>query len=178
MSGQKMDVACTVAQRLNDTFNRVLRIRTEILAFTGSYSEIDHAIIKGYRERRIDNREIKRRFEDFMYQSSGNADADALLWAVKRARSRREKRRLVIVLSDGNPSCCYSGSGNRHSGDADNMLTQVTTELKRFKDVEIYGIGIQDRNVKRYYGERAQVIDNPLVLNAVLVKTLKEALLK
>ena len=58
------------------------------------------------------------------------------------------------------------------------MLTQVTNDLKKYRDVEIYGIGIQDKNVKRYYGERAQVIQSPLDLNRVLVTTLKEALLK
>lgn len=72
-----------------------------------------------------------------------NSDGDALLMTWGKLRQRREKRRIILALSDGQPACAGNGTCVSH-------LKQVTTMLSK-SDVELYGIGIISDAVKKFY---------------------------
>ena len=91
-----------------------------------------------------------------------------MCWAAHRLLARDEKRKILIVLSDGNPTCVEDGY-------ADAGLKMVTEDLQSRPDMELYGIGIMDTNVRRYYGDNARVINRADELDEVLLDTLKEA---
>jgi Mg-chelatase subunit ChlD len=162
----KKSLACATAARLNHIFDTVLHTPVEILAFSAKHQGPRHLIVKPF-DKRVTADQIGRRFSEANMSSGGNADADALLWAASRLMKRREKRKILIVLSDGSPSWAYNG-------DYDAGLKEVTKELSRVPGLDLYGIGIDDENVKRYYGNKALVIRDTASLNKAVLKTLEE----
>ena len=91
----------------------------------------------------------------FMKRCAGgmNCDGEAVLWAYHRLAKRLEKRRILMVLSDGQPAATLNGaSANWH-------LREVVKFVAEKKDVEFLGIGIQSSAVKRYY-PRYVVVNN------------------
>ena len=110
------------------------------------------------------------RFASFSKHMSGNGDPDAVLFAYNRIKDRNEKRKVLIVLSDGSPSFAIQGC-------ADHGLKQVTQDIERSGVVELYGIGIQDSNVTRFYKNNV-VIRNVSDLDTKLVELLKSIILK
>lgn len=74
-----------------------------------------------------------------------NADGEALLASAKRLAARPEQRKLMIVLSDGAPSCpgltWKKGSG--HLVDAIKRITN--------SGIELFGVGLRHETIKQYY---------------------------
>lgn len=83
--------------------------------------------------------------------AGANHDAAGLYHAYKETIKRSEKKRVVIVLSDGQPSA--SGIP------AHNQLLKLTKRIEEEKAVELMGIGICDKSVKSYYRRWAVVND-------------------
>ncbi|QIG69113.1 cobalamin biosynthesis protein [Rhizobium phage RHph_N1_15] len=108
-------------------------------------------IFKEFHERI--NAEVKKRFayqrkvQPFM---GGNIDGESLEYAAMRLAKRKEKRKVIIVLSDGFPA------GAR--GDDEHLKYMVERLTKAGYD--LVGIGIKSNAVARFY-------DNYLVLNTV-----------
>ncbi|MFC6671043.1 cobaltochelatase CobT-related protein [Marinobacterium aestuariivivens] len=68
-------------------------------------------------------------------------DGEALLWARKRMLARREKRRILIVISDG----CPMDSATLHANDddiLDSHLRQVVNQMESRPEVELYALGV------------------------------------
>jgi cobalamin biosynthesis protein CobT len=76
--------------------------------------------------------------------SGANADGDAILMAAKRLLDRREDRKVMLVLSDGQPA--YS-SHNRDIHQHTRDCVQWCVE----QGIEIVGLGIKSSAVARYY---------------------------
>lgn len=168
--GQKRPLAAKAAARLNYLFDTVLHTPVELLAFTTGHG-LRHFIVKDFNSRAT-SAQIGERLSWAVSKAGGNADADALLWAASRLMKRREKRKVLIVLSDGSPSYAFN------CGDADAALNAVTKELSRIPSLDLHGVGIEDDNVKRYYGDKALVLRNASELNRVLLTTLEECVVK
>jgi hypothetical protein len=79
-----------------------------------------------------------------------NIDGEALLWASDRIISRPEKRKLIIVLSDGAPVDDSTLASN-DTGFLSSHLEEVVCSLRAANDIEVYGVGL-DQDVSRYYG--------------------------
>lgn len=79
-------------------------------------------------------------------------DGEALAWAVRRARSRDERRRLLFVLSDGSP---MDGATALANGEhyLDEHLRDVVGELERDATVDLYGLSV-GLDLGRYYRRR------------------------
>lgn len=163
MSGTKMKVAANASVRLVDVFDRCLHVPTELLSFTCDWNHLQHGVIKSFNERSLDANTIGARFAHFEQYSSGNADGDAIMWALKRLLKRHEMRKVLIVLSDGSPSMSC--------GEASGTLTAAIKEARRL-GVEIHGIGIESTAVRFFYGEDAHVINDAKELNTALIGTL------
>jgi len=103
-----------------------------------------------------------------------NVDGEALEWAANRLRSRKERRKILVVLSDGAPVDDSTLLAN-DLGFLERHLWQVVGELERSNDIYLTAIGI-GFDVSRYYRNVA-VVQSPDDLGEVLVARLEESLL-
>ena len=100
-----------------------------------------------------------------------NIDGEALAWAHRRLLARPERRRILMMISDGAPvdnstlsvnTGCYL---ERH-------LRQVIEEIETRSSVELIAIGI-GHDVTRYY-RRAVTITDPSELAGAMTDKLVE----
>ncbi len=90
------------------------------------------------------------RSERAAYNQSNNNDAAAVMFNYHRLRQRPEKKKLLIVLSDGHP-CTH----NVHN--PQEALKFVVKEIEADPVVEIMGVGIESNAVDRYYTQHVVV---------------------
>lgn len=86
-----------------------------------------------------------------------NIDAEALLWAYKRLQKRDEKRKILIIISDGAP-VDDSTLSNNPSSYLDNHLKEVIAFIQKYQNVELVAIGI-GHNVNNYYKNSITIKD-------------------
>lgn len=99
-----------------------------------------------------------------------NADGDSLMFVYNQLLQRDSKRKILIVLSDGEPCC-------DRSGDADTYLKHVTKHIEDRGKVELYGIGIMTDDVKRYYKEYS-VLRKTEEIESCLTEVVKTKILR
>jgi len=166
MSGSKYCTAAKACGLINEAFSKVLHVPLSIASFTSDGDTPVIGVMKDFDEK-VSSDKMAERFFDFLVHMSGNNDADTLQWAYHRILKRKEKRKVIIVLSDGSPA---DGLGDPHYA-----LKQVTTEIQNAKLVELYGIGIEDDNVRFFY-DNNKVINNISELEPSLVAVMSKAL--
>jgi len=78
-----------------------------------------------------------------------NIDGEAILWAFHRLLARPEKRRIIMVISDGAPvdDSTISANGSAY---LDQHLRDVIKMIENQTDVELVAVGI-GHDVTRYY---------------------------
>ena len=162
MSGEKMQIAAASAAATVKALTGPLRIPTEVIGFSNCGRKNVMIPIKGFNEV-VHPDDINKALLGL--PMSGNSDAESIMWAADRLIKRKEKRRIMLVLSDG---CPADGTGKMHPGD---MLSWAV-ETCRKRGLEMYGIGIMDNNVKRFYGDDSKVINDLKALAPALVTTL------
>jgi len=86
-----------------------------------------------------------------------NIDGEALAWAYRRLCSRLERRKILIVVSDGAPVDDATLSANRGSI-LEQHLRQVIAEIEDSAQVELSAIGI-GHDVTRYYRRALKLVD-------------------
>jgi hypothetical protein len=175
MHGSKMDLAMVSGYALSATLERV-GIAHEVLGFTtGNYGNLPQSIIDSINKEVVDNAglydrltpivmpiykafndrldaTVKKRMAYARNAQKGlatNIDGESLLIAAERMRTRTEKRKVMIVLSDGRPV------GGPRSG----THLRSTVKLLNESGIETVGVGIMDRNVMSYYDNHT-VIDS------------------
>jgi cobalamin biosynthesis protein CobT len=207
MHGLRSMLANLAAQRVNAVFGDALNLPLKIMTHTtravsGSDSMLNMELgtIKDWKDPRPSSREIADRFIRAAQEGMNtNADGDALMYARAELMKRPERRKILIILSDGQPSAHYlhrskgtaSAPGGRTASGftLDNLslkryrsaalLKQVVKELAADTDVDFYAIGI-GRTVKLggFYGkENTQSIADLDCLNDVLLKTMRDCML-
>jgi cobaltochelatase CobT len=85
-------------------------------------------------------------------------DGEAVEWACARLEGRSERRRLLIVISDGSPM----DSATQLANDPhylDHHLREVVARREQQGAVEIYGVGV-GLDLSPYY-RRSQIVDLP-----------------
>jgi hypothetical protein len=85
------------------------------------------------------------------FLDSGNSDPFNVSGALRRLKSRIEKRKILIVISDGEPAYDdVGGYGTRRSfrSKCDNLFKNIVAQEK---EVFIYGIGVETYAVKEFY---------------------------
>lgn len=148
-----------------DVFARALElagVRSEILGFTtaawnggravrdwrragrpphpGRLNEVSHLVFKGadtpYRRARP---AIAGLLKPDLFREG--VDGEAVSWACERMQAHPERRRLLVVLSDGSPMDSATALAN----DAfylDNHLAEVVRQQELAGTSEIYGVGV------------------------------------
>ena len=86
-----------------------------------------------------------------------NIDGEALTWAYTRLRSRFERRKILIVISDGAPVDDATLSANSASF-LEQHLRQVIAEIESSGHVELSAVGI-GHDVTRYYRRALTLVD-------------------
>lgn len=101
-----------------------------------------------------------------------NTDRDAILWAASRLRAQPERRKVLLVLSDGNP-------------EATTVNVELSSLLRSAKEaaaeveasgIECIGIGIKDASVRSIYS-KSVVVHNLDDLAGTVLKQLSKVLL-
>lgn len=179
MRGNKIEVARQTALALGESLKN-LQIATEILGFN---TKSDYGMYSG--SSRLGTGDVSRfnRFGEALNhmvfksfdspQLSGicraesggcNADGESITWAAKRLALRPEKRKIMIVLSDGQPS--YGGANHEVlAGD----LKRVINMLPK-AGIEVCGIGICTKDVELFYDDYVVVEDIKTLATTVMSK--------
>nr|WP_294917579.1 cobaltochelatase subunit CobT [uncultured Neokomagataea sp.] len=84
-----------------------------------------------------------------------NIDGEALLWAWQRLRRRAEKRRILMVISDGAPVDDSTFSANPHDY-LEEHLRSVIANIENDVRTELLAIGI-GHDVTRYYRDSVTI---------------------
>jgi hypothetical protein len=166
MMGNKMKYAADAAQRLVWCFDRVLNVPVALAAFTDRQSFCDIGYVKKWNTRGLSAEEIAKRFSKFYWYTSANNDADSVHWAYHELMKRKESRKILIVMSDGAPAGSWKGH-------ADDSLKLATSTIEKDPRVELYGLGICDQAVERYY-TNWQVVWNVHDISPALFNLIKE----
>jgi cobaltochelatase CobT len=191
MRGRPIMVAACCADILARTLERC-GVKVEILGFTtkawkggqareawlaagkppnpGRLNDLRHIV---YKAADAPWRRTKRSLALMMREGllKENIDGEALAWAHRRLQVRPERRRILMMISDGAPvddSTLSVNTGNyleRH-------LRQVIEEIETRSAVELIAIGI-GHDVTRYY-RRAVTITDPAELAGAMTDKLCE----
>jgi cobaltochelatase CobT len=102
-----------------------------------------------------------------------NIDGEAIEWAASRLRRREERRKYLIVLSDGAPVDDSTLLANS-DGYLIHHLRRVTGEIKQAGDIRLAAIGI-GHPVEQYYKEGI-TISSPQELESTLVQLIDRLL--
>lgn len=177
MTGDKFSHAAAAAVMLNDVIGNTLHIPVEIVSYTSAGSgtrggeKVRIAIHRKHKDRLVSRDTLINR----MATSAGtdgmgnNADGDAVFWAFDRLVRRPEKRKLLIVFSDGSPAA-HTGRGNIAW-----YTKHVAQSIEQESPVEIVGIGIMDNNVTKFYKQH-RVIAKADDLEPALLSVIEEKL--
>ncbi len=191
MRGRPIMVAACCADILARTLERC-GVKVEILGFTtrawkggqareawlaagkpanpGRLNDLRHII---YKPADAPWRRAKRSLALMMREGllKENIDGEALAWAHRRLQVRPERRRILMMISDGAPVDNSTLSVNTGSY-LELHLRQVIEEIETRSSVELIAIGI-GHDVTRYY-RRAVTITDPSELAGAMTDKLVE----
>jgi cobaltochelatase CobT len=193
MAGRAIETAAVCADILARTLERC-GVRSEILGFTtgawkggrarerwialgrpahpGRLNELQHIIYKpadaSWRRARTG---LGLMLDPMLLKE--NVDGEALLWAHQRLLSRPERRRILIVISDGEPADEVTLDANG-SDYLQRHLRRVIAWIEARSPVHLVAIGV-GHDVARHY-RRSLVIDDPGQLGDALAGQLARVL--
>ncbi len=101
-----------------------------------------------------------------------NIDGEALLFAKSRLMQRSEKRKILMIISDGTPVDDSTNSNNDDKDILINHLNQVIKKIEKENKIELVGIGI-GHNVGDFY-KNSITIKNIDELGDVMIKKLTD----
>jgi cobaltochelatase CobT len=168
MSGQKIKLARQAALAIGESLH-ALNIAFEVTGFqTGSNYEIQSELSKMTKDdlkrfNRFGETLELRVFKSFdctslsgiseAHSGGANADGESLIWAAKRLMQRSEKRKIMLVFSDGQPA--YGGADHQILAGDLKRVVGLLTKL----GVETLGFGIQTSDVSIFYPKYVVVTD-------------------
>lgn len=192
MQRRKYELATLAGYALAVTMNK-LGIRYEALGFTtDTIKSSTYKMIKAQAEKNEYARfgplyitvykefnehlslAVKERFAfcyNRLHRSRSNVDGESLEIAAHRLLKQPCERRILFVLSDGLPF----SDGNTQS--LQKHLKTVAEELEQIQNFDLYAIGINSREVQRFY-KNNEVITDITQLPKVVINHLKSHLLK
>ena len=191
MRGRPITVAALCSDILAKTLERCL-IKSEILGFTtkawkggksrevwikngkpsnpGRLNDLRHII---YKSADAPWRRSKKNLGLLLKEGilKENVDGEALTWASKRLLNRQEKRKILIVISDGAPVDDSTLSVNPGNYLEKNLRDEIN-QIEKNSEIELIAIGI-GHDVSRYYTKAVTIMDVDQ-LGEVLLNQLSE----
>ena len=174
MSGDKALYAAGSAILVNKVC-QVLGVAVEIAGFTDIInSDIEkhaplHYLYKPFNTAMVREEELLRYIGASSTHMTGNPDGENILYAYYRLVKRKEKKKLLIVMSDGQPAA--SGTGRGLGG----FTSKVIEEIEKLKKVDIYGLGLLSKDVTRYYKNHS-VVNNVAEIPIKLLELIERKL--
>ena len=177
MRGRPITVAALCSDILARTLERCL-IKTEILGFTTKAWKGGESREKWIRDKKPNNPGRLNDLRHIIYKSGDapwrrskknlglllregilkeNVDGEALMWAFSRIQRRLEKRKILVVISDGAPvddSTLSVNPGNY----LENNLRQSISQIENNSEIDLVAIGI-GHDVSRYYSKAVTIMD-------------------
>jgi cobalamin biosynthesis protein CobT len=132
---------------------QVLNVPCEINMFSTVLGGTHVMTVKHFDER-INDDKLLDRCERAAHNMSGNNDSAAVLMCYDRVKRRPEKRKIYLVLSDGQPAC---GPACRNPGEA---LKHVVKGIQDEGIVEIMGLGVGPYSAVDYYYAQHVTVTN------------------
>ena len=166
MGREKYTHAAKAALLLNEAIGKV-GMPLEIVGFTENDDGPVHFLFKSWNDR-ISIHHMTDAFAAGQCELRENADGESILWAYNRLLQQPTKRKLLITLSDGAPA------GTKHG--ISGFTSRVSQSLTKDGRVELYGIGIMDSSVSRYYPEYT-VLKDASQLETALLNVIKRKIL-
>tara|TARA_Y100000590_G_scaffold100690_1_gene114460 strand:- start:844 stop:2616 length:1773 start_codon:yes stop_codon:yes gene_type:complete len=177
MRGRPITVAALCSDILARTLERCL-VKTEILGFTtkawkggksrekwlninkpsnpGRLNDLRHIIYKsGDSPWRRSKKNLGLLLKEGILKE--NVDGEALFWALKRVQKRLEKRKILVVISDGAPvddSTLSVNPGNY----LEKNLRHSINYIENNTNIDLIAIGI-GHDVSRYYSKAVTIMD-------------------
>jgi len=162
----KYEHAAQASIMLNDAIGKI-GVPLQIVGFTEDYEGVKHYLMKDWAE----NLSADRLRDDFALVAENmeqNSDGESILWAYNNIMRRKNKRKVIIVLSDGMPEAYNEGCRA--------FTSSVIAGIEKEGAVELYAIGIMDSSVKKFYKKYA-VITEARQLESALVSVTKNILI-
>jgi len=146
---------------INDAL-RPLNVRYEMSVFTDNL-RVENFIVKGFNER-ISSDEMRDLMCGKQHRAGANADGESLEIAFLSLMQQPEKKKVLVVLSDGMPASYAAGDAHTH------LRMQVD---KFSKYCTIYGIGLLSESVKDFYRNHF-IVRNAADLEECFLNLVKE----
>ncbi len=177
MRGKPISVAAICADILSRTLEKCL-VKVEILGFTtkhwkggmsrekwmnnekpnfpGRLNDLRHIV---YKSADTPWRQAKKNIGLMLKEGllKENIDGEALRWAYKKMSSRKEERKILMVISDGAPVDDSTLSSNS-SDFLETNLKNVVKWIEKNSQIELLAIGI-GHDVTRYYSKALKIAD-------------------
>lgn len=149
MFPRRWGIASAAAALMVDSL-QPLNMEVNVTAFSES-SEVgcNHRILKDWKER-LNGEDMLKRIGMWKPEHVQNSDGESLMWGYSQIMQRSADRRIMIVLSDGQPCCDNPGRAGKYTKD-------VILELER--RIEVYGIGLETTSVEKYYTDHVVLWD-------------------
>jgi len=178
MSGEK-DLFAMASTLLVNEVCSTLNIPLEILGFTDDIDEkeIDRPVVpvmyvyKNFSDTKVSDEDLRKYYGMSSRFMHGNPDAENILWAHDRLVKRKEKKKLLIVMSDGSPAATKGGSG------IGRFTENVIREIEASNNVEIYGLGLCSDSVQHYYKSNS-VVNEPQDIPTKLLELIERKILR
>jgi len=168
MHWEKLDYAGQALISLMELL-KSLQINHELLGFTERWPRLVSLVFKSFEGKKVSVSTMQTYLRMGSKASCQNADGDSILWAWSRIARQKTKRKILIVLSDGSPA-------TDNPGNCGTFTKKVCEQIQTDKRVELYGIGICDSSVKRFYKDY-DVINSPEQIENALIKVLQKKIL-
>lgn len=189
MSGHKMDLAQMSAILLGEALQKC-GVPFEVVGFTTGKGLTKHQSITDELGIAFDEATFSRdepimfatfkSFTERLHQSyssiglmdarNNNADGESLLYAWDSLSKRQERRKIMIVLSDGHPAFRVTDHG-REDNRYHKHVKDVVKLISRKADV--LGIGIEDASVSHFYPDHVVISNANELPRTVLSKLTK-----
>lgn len=170
MSGAKLAYAIICADYMCDAVSRSLRVPVEIIGFS-SMDTTDIQIYKTF-DRPVSSDILRERMRESVNLLHHNADGEAISWAYGRLAQRPEKRKVMLVLSDGTPAIDY----DYRSGNVFDYTRKIVKEIEERKIIDIIGLGFLNDAVKTIY-KHSYVIKSVNLLEKGILDIVEQQLL-
>jgi cobalamin biosynthesis protein CobT len=149
MGGDKAYYALASTVLLNEVCS-TLNIPLEIIGFTDGYTSFSSIapvmfVYKAFSDLKVSEDALIHDFSTSSHYMNGNPDGENILWTHDRLIKRKEKKKIMVVMSDGSPAASKSSWG------LEGFTKKVIREIEDGKKVDIYGLGLCSDSVKHYY---------------------------
>jgi uncharacterized protein with von Willebrand factor type A (vWA) domain len=174
MGGDKAYYALASTLLLNEVCS-TLNIPLEIIGFTDGYDSHSKVapvmfVYKSFSDLKVSENVLVENFSSSSRFMQGNPDGENILWTHDRLIKRKEKKKILVVMSDGSPAASKSSFG------LEGFTQKVIEEIQQGKKVDIYGLGLCSDSVKHYY-KANDIVSKPEEIPSKLLSLIERKVL-